>query len=378
MARYVLIAAMPDETYLKLFNEYLRMGGLTSQWSVECFTSAERLNRRFLAGDADAAVIHPPWLEQLEKSGCLNARIICAWSEDPSADRIRGFPALFKYQSVPMILSRLKSLMREHHASGGDGEDFAGQGDNCRMIAVYSAAGGAGKTTLSVQLLELLASRQHPVLYVGLESTSSLEAFVRIGEGMDMSRLLYEMENRGESFAETLRQAICRDAVRGFHYVRPFQLAEDAAGMTAGDTLALLGHVRSLGLFDCVVLDLESSVDERVKGAFLAADEIWWLLADETVCLMKTARRQEEWKRALADQWKPVSRRIRYLVNRSTDLSVSPECRRISRSAAVHLPEVPEWNKGSDAAPVAAGYSYREQLLLMYGSGREERRAGHG
>jgi len=377
MAGIRLIAAMPDRTHLDLLNGYVRAGGLAGQWTLECFTSPEALKRRFQTGEADAAVIHPPWLEELAQSGRLNARLVCAWSEEPGEERIGGFPALFKYEPANLLLARIRSMVKEQTSRGGEGEGDSGSRTGCRTIAVYSTRGGAGKTTLAVHLLELMGRRNRSVLYIGLETTPSLEIFVRSGEGADMARLLYEM-GRGGGFAEALRRSMVLDAARGFHYIRPFRLAEDAEGMTAREAQELIRQVRALGLFDYVVLDLESSLHDRVKGALLAADDILWLIEDEAVCLEKTARRLEEWKRALGESWQPVSRRIGYVVCRSAGPALSAECRRIAWAVRGRLPDVPEWRRGSHAPPGAKGYAYREQLRRMCAPEGEARGAVHG
>jgi Mrp family chromosome partitioning ATPase len=93
-----------------------------------------------------------------------------------------------KYQPLDRFFARLVSVYASMQRGGLDAET---EPSSCRTTAVYSAAGGAGKTTVAMNLAKHLAEQGRRVIVLNLESLGSVSAFIAEAPGDRFSRLMY-------------------------------------------------------------------------------------------------------------------------------------------------------------------------------------------
>lgn len=70
--------------------------------------------------------------------------------EDSPMDTImRDFPKIYRYQWLDKLLSRVLAIYYEHNQQAGK---YLARSKKTQVLTVYSPIGGAGKTTIAVNL----------------------------------------------------------------------------------------------------------------------------------------------------------------------------------------------------------------------------------
>lgn len=240
---------------------------------------AEALNR---ISDADLVLADEAWCTRLlEITGGIT--LVCL-SEHREPEEItlgdKKLPCLFKYQSVHDLMTRLMERLAKPR--GG----MAGTGSGpCRLAVVYSASGGAGKTTFAAGLAEWLAAAGCRTLYLNLERIPSFPGGAP-GESRRFARVLYHMR-RGEH--DALLSLAIRHPDSGFDWFPAADHADEWNEYGGADIRDLLDLIRQSGRWDFIVADCESALTELTETVIRLADDRFWLEPDDEFGARKAA-----------------------------------------------------------------------------------------
>jgi hypothetical protein len=234
------------------------------------------------AEPADALLADAAWCRRMLEAGFTGA-VVCLGEEREAAEMELGgrtVPALFKYQNVHDLMAQLMGRLSPVQAGGA--KTAAG---SCRLVAVYSASGGAGKTTLASGLAEWLAASGRRTFYLNMERIPGLAAGpsdVRLR----FARVLYHLR-RGER--DALMALATRHPERGFDWFPPADHADEWNEYRESDIRELAAALRSAGRWDFIVADCESDLSLPTRTMLQLADERFWLETDDETGLRKSA-----------------------------------------------------------------------------------------
>ncbi len=286
--RIVLGAEHPS--YVGKLAAYLRK--TEPGWEVAACTHELALRQTLRdAGRVDALVAPPAWLKELgEAAGAAAVRL--ALVERPGEGA--GERELPQYRPLPELHAAIRAAAEAGRGGqpGGGGTTSAGAG--LPLVTVFSAAGGAGKTTLALNLVRQAGERGLRAFYLNLEAVSGADLWLGTEEPDSLTRLLYALQVHPERWREEwTRLCKYRDALRADAVDIPDRPDERLA-MTPEHLDRLLEAVAAAG-YDWIVADPDSGAGEWHFRLAERSRCLVWLVTEDAQCLAKTAKLFRHW-----------------------------------------------------------------------------------
>ena len=234
----------------------------SSPESLQSFLSARKFDAALLepslARDADLSNIHLPLL---------------LWEEDENTENMEI--ALMKIRKYQRISSIVAEVLEKYAKVSSDGCGF--DPDKAHITAVWSPAGGVGKTSVALAYAAKKISEGKQVLYLNFEQFSSVPVYFT-ESGKSISAVFEMLENH-EGNVKMLIQGIRRyDSNTGVAYFcRPDNF--DDMNILSTENVTVLVDACA-GATDELVIDMSCVCDERARQIFGFADQI--LLVTDT------------------------------------------------------------------------------------------------
>lgn len=365
-----------DRSYLDALFAYMRSSifrdriMLRAYASLEAYAAAiKETGRRFHLVAADAALRQHVadtgggalfvGLEDGSEDIGFGDSISSACSAE-AADVLR----IDKYQPLSQLFSALLAIglsqadnrVRQPIAPGGV--------PRAHVVSVYSATGGAGKTTVAANLAKLLSFQGKRTFYLNLERLNSAPMFPAAEGESPFARLLYHVRANAELMPGKLGEATRIDNESKVEYVPPLIHAEEMEEMTAADTERLLAAIAHSGDYRFVVVDLESGQHPRTMAALAQSDTVVWLLLDELQSWTKTKRQLDLFARLQPEAlWLG---RTRYVINKFTGTAVHDPLA-IGLAIDGYLPYIPAWKTVQRVEQLHGDPVFAEALRLVVG-----------
>lgn len=229
-----------------------------SVFEVTICTAAERLAELQGGKKFDIALV-----ESSVKAVIPDVRLCFQlWSEESGVRGLEGVQRIPKYQRVSQIVSQILARYAEV-STAGPGEVQA------KISAVWSPAGGSGKTTVSLAYAAQQVAGRRKTSYLNLEPFSSQPVYFA-GEGKSISSVFTKLDGNVNLLLQSIRQ---EDSGSGIGYFRRPDNYDDIAVLTAEDVLCLIDACGAAA--DEVVVDLGSVWDEKVSAILERADTVF-------------------------------------------------------------------------------------------------------
>lgn len=246
-----------NETYLERLGE-----GLQKYKNLSCtrYSDSAAFLRALSARKFDVVLFDTSMLEDsgYQTADFSNTALpIVLYHEDTD---LRFLPPdiekIDKYQRISQIYRNLADL----YALIGEGRAEAG--NRASLIAVYSPAGGTGKTVVSWKLAQQISAAGGQVLYLNMEEIPSFAAFARPGEQGGLDELYtFALQRSGD--IKLKLEACVQEISHGLYTMNPFGNLMDIGGLTESDVEELLEKIVSSGKFTHVIVDMSSSLSGK-------------------------------------------------------------------------------------------------------------------
>lgn len=286
--RIVLGAEHPS--YVAKLAAYLRK--MEPGWEVAACTHglALRLTMRE-AGRVDVLVAPPAWLQELgEVAGA--ARVRLALVEQPGEGG--GERELSQYQPLPELHAAIRAAAEAGRGGSTGGGGMSTDGGGLPLVTVFSASGGAGKTTLALNLVRQAGERGLRVFYLNLEAVSGADLWLGADEPDSLTRLLYALQAHPERWREEwTRLCKYRDALRA-DAIDVSERPDERLAMAPEQLDRLLEAVAAAG-YDWIVADPDSGAGEWHFRLAQRSRCLVWLVTEDAQCLAKTAKLYRYW-----------------------------------------------------------------------------------
>ena len=231
----------------------------------------ERLKELLKAQDFDAALLEAPLIVGLDLSPISLPMLL--WTDGGNAAaETAELTKINKYQRI----SSIAAGVLEHCAK--QSPDTCGPNSaRARITAVWSPAGGVGKTSVALALSAKMASERKNAMYLNLEHFSSLPTyFTETGKSISA---VFEMLENSECNIRMLIKGLCRHDNGGISYLcRPENY--DDINILSGENVTVLVSACA-GISDELIIDLPNVCDERTRRIFALADKVL-LVIDQT------------------------------------------------------------------------------------------------
>lgn len=179
-----------------------------------------------------------------------------------------GYVKIDKYQRVSSIYRGILENFAKVSGRTENGYDTSG----VEAVAFYSPVGGAGKTILSLALASKLAMQGKRVFYINFEETASEGFYLPQNGQKGLSELLSCI---GEDINFTMKiQGMLQSHGNNLFYLSHFDSPNDIYDIELDELQEILEIIKGTGLFDCIIIDMSSSLDEKNKKIFELSDKI--------------------------------------------------------------------------------------------------------
>jgi len=190
-------------------------------------------------------------------------------SSDISIENIAGLGLMRKHQRISSIVDEV--LERYSRISGSGSKTDS---KRANITAVWSPAGGVGKTTVALAYAASYASEGKEVFYLNLEDFSGVPYYFK-KTGKSISSV-FEMLDTGTGNIKMLIQGICCTE-SGITYLCSADNFEDMYILSDDNISDLIGSCAMLA--DELILDLPCTYDARTKKSFEIAGKIFIVTA---------------------------------------------------------------------------------------------------
>jgi MinD-like ATPase involved in chromosome partitioning or flagellar assembly len=320
-----IVLAVSEREYAARLAEYLRLS--EPGWEISAFTHESALRLRAQEPRGIDILIGRPELLRLAEPLAERAARTAALVEEAGEGEGR-WTEIAWYQPLPGVAAAIRSMMADRQSKPPSG---------CRVWTVFSASGGAGKTTVALNLVRQAGERGLRTLYLNLEMLNATSRLFGNGEPDSLSRLLYVLQTEPAEFSAQWERI-----VRHQPYLRTdFVDAPDHPGERASmspDLLAdLVTRIRESGRYDLIVADPDSGVGDWHRRLLSISDRIAWLVTDDWQTMEKAASLLGYWREE-GTEW---LRRLSFVRNRAQGLPMNRW--NLPEPPAGILPYIPQW-----------------------------------
>jgi cellulose biosynthesis protein BcsQ len=229
---------------------------------------------------------------------------------------------------------------------------------------VYSPIGGSGKTTLAVNLSRCIAKEGKRVFYLNLELLSSLPLFFQTDGVGDSSEIFYYSKAKPEQLDTKLDTLIRQDQSRVDYFniqTRP----EEIFDLNEKDIQAVLTSLKNRGVYDFIIVDLDSSLDGRVLASLKMSQVTLWPLVLDVQSFHKSKVALEGYKRILQDD--DFEYKIEFVLNKFLgENNIPSELVSYGLNIPFQLPYVSEWKAIGNASSLTSHGFFNDQIKKLY------------
>jgi cellulose biosynthesis protein BcsQ len=267
--------------------------------------------------------------------------------------------SLAKYQPLNQLLDRMLAIYAENALKVNHGSSVS------KIISVYSAVGGCGKTTVAANLAKLLAFLDHKVFYLNLELFQSVSMFPVRENSNNYAQLLYYLQVNLTQLSAKLNALKFFDPNTKVTYLEPLTSGIEMEQMSGDAVESLLQTIAAEGGYEFIIIDLDHSLHERILRALSLSDCVIWMMVDDLNCLHKSELMLTELKNKFNNasmRWKD---NISYVLNKYTGkLANNFAIRNINLSG--QLPYVPLWKSVQTVEQLMSENAFHGHLLHWF------------
>lgn len=361
MKKLQLILADPDKEYISMVVDFILSSDYSSKYVIKTFTQRTSLESYLTLSKEDHIIlINRNWLDvelQLSNVTCviLLSEII------PTAEHV-DFPLIYKYQPLNLIFTQVMGIYLEKFSD----HTFSQSGNNrkTQVISVYSGSGRSGKTVVSLNLAQQLAQQEKKVLLISLETISSLAVLLNLEAGQQFSQILYYLRSDVNKLASKLHSLKSYHSGLGFEYINPIDNIKEVQEISKSDMQSLIEALTASEEYDVILIDLESSMHNRVVGSMQSSDCIFWLVEDDIQSIHKTQIMFQEYI-AIHDKDDRRLHNSIFIQNRE----IGPRINSFNVngvSIQESLPYVPSWKSVSSGEQLLSSEEFKQSISKLF------------
>lgn len=364
MKQYSLAVVVREVEYARRMAEYVHDSPYKERWQITAFTHAGACRQYAAQGHAIDLIAAEAELYQ-ELEDCLGHIPAVALVSKPATSGKED--SLLQYQPLPQLL---QALSERHERSLGKQATQMASGhatqSRPRIVSVYSASGGTGKTALSLHLAHAAGSLGYRTFYLNLERWNTAEAWLdgrtsgneeAAAEGL--SELLYGIKAGTAQAGEWLLKHRRRHPLLKGDYLAACSNVEDRLTLEPGDAAAVIDVIIRSGQYDVIIVDLDDGLEELHAAVLERSDRILWMTAAHASVHRKQTVALRFGLQKWGERFERMLRRTEFVNNRVGSDSKPMKLEAAQPGIApIALPDVGEWQR-SEAATLLSSPSFR-------------------
>ena len=254
-----------SKTYVERLSEGLQQ---YDELAIHVYTSERTLREAMEKTRFDVVLFDPDLSEETLSFPGVKLPVCLYSDESGNMERYAEFAKVQKYQRISHIY---KEIIREYADKAGY-TVHADRSGNTEMIAFYSPAGGAGKTTAALAAASQLAAQGSKVLFVSLEQLNS-SFCVHPKKEDGLIALIESSKDAGVNFELKLK-SVAKQGMNGVYYIEGFDRLADYDAVSEEEAQTVLQNIRKCGICDFLIVDMESGLNPVNRMVIQMADRV--------------------------------------------------------------------------------------------------------
>lgn len=156
-----------------------------------------------------------------------------------------------------------------------------------KTVAVYSASGNAGKTSVALGVSSLCSLSGLTVFYLNLEQFQTTGFFLSNNNDYSLSDIIYYAKEKDKNLVSKILTMGCKHPASNINYFREPNNAFEINDLFPEDIELILDGIKECGQYDLIVIDMDSRLDENTLKVFDIADDILYIMTEDEICLHK-------------------------------------------------------------------------------------------
>lgn len=205
-----------------------------------------------------------------------------------------------KYSSAKTIFNEIVSLSPDVFRR-------CARQQSTQVVAVSSAMGGIGKTSVALALSKCLAENYKRVLYLDAEEIQNFHFF--LSDRSELPSSAVSVFSHAD--AQMLQELTPYLKTETFSYFPPLGVALSSAGAGTEVYLRLIEQAKSSGAYDFIVVDSGGTLDTFQTRLYAAADRVLLLTGQDAYSAFQTKRYLENLNHRDAEKYLLICNRFR-------------------------------------------------------------------
>jgi len=257
-----LFIATVDVLYAKLISDNISEHH-AGKIEVSTCSTPEGLNDAISKQKNDVALIDAVLIEYADISRVKLPLLL--WSETDTDKALPDGPEkINKHQRISSIVA---SILEQFAKVSGN--SYSADSKQARITAVWSPAGGVGKTSVSLAYALSCAAEDKEVFYLSLENFLSTSCYLS-GNGKSISTAFEMLEKHDGNLKMLIQGISCKD--KGITFLCAPENYDDMCILSCENVRELVTTCAELS--DELVIDLSSACDPRVREVFELTDNV--------------------------------------------------------------------------------------------------------
>lgn len=255
-----ILMALRDNDYLERLSRVMSEK-YASLLEITACSSTDSMQKLLQHDHVDVALVDPELAGALDMSAVKMP--ILLWDGVTDIPALEENPRIIrKYQRI----SAITAAVLEHYATLPSNDPVLE--DGAEIVAVWSPAGGCGKTTAALAYAAQAASRGEKAIYLDLEPFSSVDAYFT-ANGKSISSVFERLDANPELLLQSVQQ---EDSSSGICFFNKPDNYDDMNELTGDDIRTLVNACARI--CDTLVVDYSGDCNERARVLFAAAQKV--------------------------------------------------------------------------------------------------------
>lgn len=173
----------------------------------------------------------------------------------------------------PLISAELicDQLRKEYIKSTMHDPEFLEKANRAQILAVFSVAGGIGKSTIAQGICNQMAAQGKATLYINLEEVSA--QIRQLKQEMDFSDVICEVLKDKGNIGAVAHQAQVKSELGYFYFESPRSITE-MEDLTLPNVLKLLNSLKFCGHYQRIVIDMPTAFSPYSREILMIVDRV--------------------------------------------------------------------------------------------------------